>query len=240
MHRGIQEAVSWRQLKDFLENQAPKVLRYAMEQVLEQARSVVDGYEDGWKQAFGELEKALYNELHTYSFFLDSIPGGGHRDVALDLPSTLMQIRLDMDATFRRARQLLEQPRKRAQMLAAGAWLPANGNPLARIMGTMQERRAACHTAVDRTLDDLGEDFRLCAMEAAEILSAGDCASAKRLGQLYVQSLAEQFRWKQPELAAYQAALESQLEEQRAILGELRAMEAELARWTGGTDSKND
>lgn len=229
LHRGIQEAVSKKQLNVFLDNQARKILSQMTEQVIAQTHAVVDDYESGWKQAFGALENTLYSELNTYTFFLDSIPGCEHRDIALDLPNTLTQIRLDMDASLRKARQILEQPRKKAQTIAKGAWLPVNSNPVGRMMGTMQDHRTACQTATDRVLDDLRESFRLSAMEAAELLYAGDSASAKLLSQLYVQNFEEQFRLKQPDLEAYQSALASRLEAQRATLEKLKAMELELA-----------
>lgn len=234
LHRGIQEAVSRKQLNGFLENQAREALRRAMDRVIAHTLSVVDDYEGSWKQALSELDGTLYNELHTYTFFLNSIPGREHRGVALNLPNTLTQIRLDMNTAFGKARQIMEQTQKEAQIIAEGAWLPINGN-----LVSVQKHRTICLAAVDRVLNSLGDDFRLCAMEAADLLLAEDCASVKRLSQLYVQNFSEQFRQKQPDLEAYQTDLESRLEEQRVILEKLRDMESELALWTGKATPEN-
>ena len=230
--RGIQEAVTWQQLNGFMERQGRKIVSHAMEQVIAQAKAVTDDYGNAWKKAFDTYEEALYNDLHTYNSFLDSIPGSRQQDAALDLPDTLMQIRMAMDASVRKARQKLMQPQKQAQKIVRENSLAAGGNLVFRMVGSLQDYRSVRLSTVEQVLNGLRECFCLCAMEAAEILSEEDIASGKLLGQLYKQTYADKFRSKQPDLDAYRCMLEAQLEKQRQYLTKLKETEQALARWT--------
>ena len=238
LRRGIQEALTWRQLNGFLEKQARDMVIQTMRQVIDQSKAVADDYETAWKKAFDDLEEELYNSLHTYNSFLDSVPGNRCPDMALDLPDTLLRIRMDMDKAFANARKTLVKTQKEAEKLAKGSWLPISTNPVARMVVSLPDHRSYCLNTIDRTLNTLRDHFRMSASGAAQILFTEDTDSAKLLSQLYKQNYGEIFLLKQPDLDAYRSSLETQIQKQSMHLSKLKAMELELVRWTVKTESE--
>ena len=236
--RGIQGAVTWKQLNDFLWVQGMEITRQAMEQVVTQAKAVTENYTSSWNKDLERYEKELYYSRHTYHSFLDSIHGKGYQDVPLDLPNTLRQIRTDMDRACGNARKKMHPVQSEAERIARGNWLPLNNNPISWMRDSLPEHRNFCLTTVECEMNWLGETFRSSAMEAAQCFFDTDVASIKLLAQLFKQNYTEKFLLKQPDLEDYRNSLEAQVRKQSLDLAKLRELKPMLARWTVKTETE--